>query len=314
MRIGIFISETSGDSTGIAGLRDAAIAAERDGFGTAWVPHIPWSFDALTALTIAASVTEHIELGTAVVPTYSRHPLSMAQQALSAQAASGGRLALGIGPSHAVVVEKMYGLSYDRPIRHVREYVEVLDQALAGADQVDFDGDLYSVHAPLRVPDASPVPMLLAALAPLMLRLAGERTAGTITWMADERAHAEHVVPRISAAAASAGQPAPRVVAGLPIAVHDDVGEARARAAKIFSVYTHIATYQRILDRGDASEPADVCIVGDQATVERRLRSYADAGVTDVAATVFGVGADRAASAQRTHDFLASLAPVLPAR
>jgi len=309
MRIGIFISETSGDSTGVAGLRDAAVEAEQAGFSTAWVPHIPWSFDALTALTIAASVTEHIELGTAVVPTYSRHPLSMAQQALSTQAASGDRLALGIGPSHAVVVEKMYGLSYDAPIRHVREYVEVLNQALGGAEQVDFDGDLYSVHAPLRVPDAAPVPILLAALAPLMLRLAGERTAGTITWMGDERAHAEHVVPRVSAAAASAGRPAPRVVAGLPIAVHDDTTEARERAARIFAVYTHIATYQRILDRGEASEPADVCIIGDEATVERRLRSYADAGVTDLAATVFGVGADRGASVRRTKDLLASLAP-----
>ena len=309
MRIGIFISETSGASTGVAGLRDAAVEAEQAGFSTAWVPHIPWSFDALTALTIAASVTEHIELGTAVVPTYSRHPLSMAQQALSTQAASGDRLALGIGPSHAVVVEKMYGLSYDAPIRHVREYVEVLNQALGGAEQVDFDGDLYSVHAPLRVPDAAPVPILLAALAPLMLRLAGERTAGTITWMGDERAHAEHVVPRVSAAAASAGRPAPRVVAGLPIAVHDDTTEARERAARIFAVYTHIATYQRILDRGEASEPADVCIIGDEATVERRLRSYADAGVTDLAATVFGVGADRGASVRRTKDLLASLAP-----
>jgi len=309
MRIGIFISETSGDSTGVAGLRDAAVEAEQAGFSTAWVPHIPWSFDALTALTIAASVTVHIELGTAVVPTYSRHPLSMAQQALSTQAASGDRLALGIGPSHAVVVEKMYGLSYDAPIRHVREYVEVLNQALGGAEQVDFDGDLYSVHAPLRVPDAAPVPILLAALAPLMLRLAGERTAGTITWMGDERAHAEHVVPRVSAAAASAGRPAPRVVAGLPIAVHDDTTEARERAARIFAVYTHIATYQRILDRGEASEPADVCIIGDEATVERRLRSYADAGVTDLAATVFGVGADRGASVRRTKDLLASLAP-----
>lgn len=311
MRIGIFISETSGASTGVTALREAAVAAEQAGFSTAWVPHVPWSFDALTALTIAASVTERIELGTAVVPTYSRHPLGMAQQALSTQAACGGRLALGIGPSHSVVVEGMYGLSYEKPIRHVREYVEVLDQALAGGEQIDFDGELYRVHAPLRVPDAAPVPVLLSALAPLMLRLAGERTTGTITWMADERAHEEHVVPRITAAAESAGRPTPRVVAGLPVAVHDDTDEARARAARIFAVYTHIATYQRILDRGDASEPAEVCVVGDEGTVERRLRSYADAGVTDLAATVFGVGADRTASVRRTHDLLASLAPEL---
>ncbi len=307
MRIGIFISDTSGASTGVTALRDAAAAAERSGFRTAWVPHIPWSFDALTAITMAAAVTDRIELGTAVVPTYSRHPLGMAQQALSTQAVTNGRLTLGIGPSHQVVVEGMYGLSYERPIHHVREYVEVLDQALGGSEQLDFDGQQYRVHAPLRVPDAAPVPILLSALAPLMLRLAGERTTGTITWMADERAHAEHVVPRITAAAESAGRPAPRIVAGLPVAVHDDPDEARARATRIFAVYEHIATYQRILDRGDAAGPAEVCIVGDEATVERRLRAYADAGVTDLAATVFGVGADREASKRRTRDLLASL-------
>jgi F420-dependent oxidoreductase-like protein len=307
MRIGIFISATSGDSTGVAELRDAAVAAEQAGFSTAWVPQIPWSFEALTALTMVTDVTSRIELGTAVVPTYSRHPLGMAQQALSTQAAAGGRLTLGIGPSHAVVVEGMYGLSYEKPINHMREYLAVLDPALNGAEQIDFDGDLYRVHAPLRVPDSAPVPVLVSALAPLMLRLAGERTTGTITWMADERAHAEHVVPRISEAAAGAGRPAPRIVAGLPVAVHDDVDEARARAAKLFAVYEHIATYQRILDRGDSAGPAEVCIVGDEAAVERRLRAYADAGVTDLAATVFGVGPDRAASTQRTHDLLASL-------
>jgi F420-dependent oxidoreductase-like protein len=307
MRIGIFISATSGDSTGVAELRSAAAAAETAGFHTAWVPQIPWSFEALTALTMAADVTSRIELGTAVVPTYSRHPLGMAQQALSTQAASNGRLTLGIGPSHAVVVEGMYGLSYDKPVRHLREYLDVLDPALGGAEQIDVDGELYRVHAPLRVPDSSPVPVLVSALAPLMLRLAGERTTGTITWMADERAHAEHVVPRITDAATAAGRPAPRIVAGLPVAVHDDADEARARAAKLFAVYEHIATYQRILGRGDASGPADVCIVGDEATVARRLRAYADAGVTDLAATVFGVGPDREASKQRTHDVLASL-------
>jgi len=205
----------------------------------------------------------------------------------------------------------MYGLSYEHPIRHVREYVEVLDATFAGSGQVDHDGDLYRVHAMLRVPDADSMPILLAALAPLMLRLAGERTDGTITWMADERAHAEHVVPRLAAAAESAGRPAPRVVAGLPVAVHDDADAARERAAKLFAVYTRIPTYQRILDRGDASGPPEVCIVGDEAAVTARLRSYRDAGVTDLAATIFGVGDDRVASRRRTWELLASLAPEL---
>jgi F420-dependent oxidoreductase-like protein len=311
MRIGVFISETSADQTGVDALVRSAAAADADGFATAWVPHIPWSLDALSAVTIAAGPTSRIELGTAVVPTYSRHPLAMAQQGLSAQAAAGGRAVLGIGPSHPIVVEGMYGLSYEHPIRHVREYVDVLDAAFAGTGQVDHDGELYQVHAMLRVPGADTMPVLLAALAPLMLRLAGERTAGTITWMGDERAHAEHVVPRISAAADGAGAPAPRVVAGLPVAVHDDADAARERAAKIFAVYTQIPTYARILDRGDASGPADVCVVGDEAAVTRRLRAYRDAGVTDLAATIFPVGDDSAASRRRTWELLASLAPEL---
>jgi alkanesulfonate monooxygenase SsuD/methylene tetrahydromethanopterin reductase-like flavin-dependent oxidoreductase (luciferase family) len=144
-----------------------------------------------------------------------------------------------------------------------------------------------------------------------MLRLAGERTAGTITWMADERAHAEHVVPRITAAAEAMGAATPRVVAGLPVAVHDDADAARERAARLFAVYTQIPTYQRILDRGDASGPADVCLVGDEAAVTARLHAYRDAGVTDLAATIFAVGDDREASRRRTWDLLASLAPQL---
>jgi alkanesulfonate monooxygenase SsuD/methylene tetrahydromethanopterin reductase-like flavin-dependent oxidoreductase (luciferase family) len=163
----------------------------------------------------------------------------------------------------------------------------------------------------LRVPGAETMPVLLAALAPLMLRLAGERTAGTITWMADERAHSEHVVPRITAAATSAGADPPRVVAGLPVAVHDDADAARERAARIFAVYTQIPTYQRILDRGDAGGPADVCLVGDEAAVTTRLRAFRDAGVTDLAATIFPVGEDSAASRRRTWELLASLAPEL---
>jgi F420-dependent oxidoreductase-like protein len=314
VRIGIFVSETSAETTSVDELVANAVAAEGAGFTTAWVPHIPWSLDALTAITVAAAPTSTIELGTAVVPTYSRHPLAMAQQALSTQAVANGRLALGIGPSHQMVIEGMYGLSYEHPIRHVREYVDVLESAFASSGQVDHDGDLYSVHAMLDVPGAQSAPLLLSALAPLMLQLAGERTDGTITWMCDERATTEHVVPRITAAAADAGRPAPRIIAGLPVCVHDDVHAARERAAHAFQVYGQIPTYRRILDRGDGEGPADVCVVGDEAAVEAKLRSHRDAGVTDLAATIFTVGTtpeERTESRRRTFDLLASLAPDL---
>jgi F420-dependent oxidoreductase-like protein len=309
VRIGVFVSDTSSERTGIDELVANAEWAEAAGLATAWVPHIPWSLDALTALTLAGRATSRIELGTAVVPTYPRHPLALAQQALSTQAACGGRLLLGIGPSHPVVIENMHGLSYDKPVRHVREYLDVLDRAFAGPGQVQYEGELYRVNALLTVPDASPVPVMLAALAPLMLKLAGARTEGTITWMGDERAHAEHVVPRITAAAAEAGRPKPRVVAGLPVAVCDDPEEGRERAAKLFSVYEQIPTYRRILDRGESGSPAEVSIIGTEEQVTKRLRSYRDAGVTDLAAAVFAVGSDRDASRRRTRDLLASLAP-----
>jgi len=258
-----------------------------------------------------AQVTERIELGTAVMPTYPRHPLAMAQQALSVQAACGGRLALGIGPSHQVVIENMHGLSYARPYTNTREYLEVLERAFAGPGQVHFEGDEYRVNALLDVPGATAPSILLAALAPRMLRLAGSRTAGTITWMTDERSVAEHIVAHLSAGATDAGRPAPRVVAGLPIAVCDDAAVGRERAARIFSVYESIPTYQRILATGDARGPADVAIVGTEAQVRARLESFRDAGVTDLAATVFAVGDDRETSLRRTHELLASLAPEL---
>lgn len=311
MRIGIFVSDTGGERTGVAELEARTRWVEEHGFTSAWVPHIPWSLDGLTALVLAARVTERIELGTAVMPTYPRHPLAMAQQALSVQAACGGRLALGIGPSHPVVIEHMHGLSYAKPYTNTREYLEVLERAFAGPGQVHYEGGEYRVNALLDVPGATPVPILLAALAPKMLRLAGSRTAGTITWMTDERSVAEHVVPHLQDGAAEAGRPMPRIVAGLPVCVCDDASVARERAARVFSVYEGIPTYQRILATGDAAGPADVAIVGTEAQVRTRLEAYRDAGVTDLAATVFAVGDDREASMRRTHELLATLAPEL---
>jgi F420-dependent oxidoreductase-like protein len=311
MKIGIFVSDTGGERTGVQELQQRARWVEEQGFTSAWVPHIPWSLDGLTALTIAASVTDRIELGTAVMPTYPRHPLAMAQQALSVQAASAGRLALGIVPSHPVVIENMHGLSYAKPYTNTREYLEVLERAFAGPGQVHFEGEEYRVNALLDVPGATPVPILLAALAPKMLRLAGGRTDGTITWMADERSTAEHIVPLLLDGAMEARRPSPRVVAGLPVAVCDDAAEGRDRAAKLFAVYGAIPTYQRILATGDATDPADVVVVGTEKQVRTRLEQFRDAGVTDLAAATFAVGDDRRVSLTRTHELLASLAPEL---
>ena len=307
MRFGIFAAEVSGRQTDAATLVENVRRAEALGFDSAWLPHIPWSLDAIVAATLLATATDRIEIGTAVLPTYSRHPLAMAQQALSVQAVAGGRFALGIGPSHAVVVEKQYGLSYERPFAHVRSYVEVLEAAFAGTGSIDVENEHFRVAAPFTVPGATEVPVLLAALAPRMLALAAERTAGTILWMADEHAVTNHVVPRMAAVAAAAGRPVPRILACLPIALAD-ADAARAQAARSFAVYEQIPTYQRILDAGAGASPATVSVVGDEAAIERRLRAFEAAGVTEIVATVFGVGDDRAASVRRTEEFLADLA------
>jgi F420-dependent oxidoreductase-like protein len=306
MRVGVFIGEASGEKTTIDQLLANARAAEARGLATGWVPHIPWSLDALTALALVARETSTLELGTAVVPTFPRHPMSLAQDALSVQAVAGGRLTLGIGPSHPVVIEKMYGLSYDKPASHTAEYVEVLQQCFAGTGMVDHDGDRYHVHAMLDVPGGAPVPLLVAALAPRMLELTGRLADGTITYWADERAIGDHVVPRITAAAAAAGRGAPRVVVGLPVAVVTDVDAARDRAAKLFAAYEAIPTYQRILGRGDAGSPVDVAVIGDEAHVRDRLQRFADLGATDLCASALGLDADRDKSREATLDVLAS--------
>jgi F420-dependent oxidoreductase-like protein len=309
MRIGVFIGDVSGRRTGVDELLDAARDAEARGFTTGWVPHIPWSLDGLTALALAGQVTTTIELGTAVMPTYPRHPLAMAQQALSTQAATDGRLALGIGPSHPVVIEGMHGLTYAAPVRHTREYVEILRAAFAGTGNVEYHGEFFDFASMLEVPGASPAPILVAALAPQMLKMAGEVTDGTITYWANERALTEHIVPRITRAAEAAGRPAPRVVVGLPIAVCEDLEAARERAARIFSTYNAIPTYQRIMARGGDATPEAIAIIGTEAEVRDRLRAYADAGATDLCAAPLGLDADSDGSHARTMDLLASLAP-----
>jgi F420-dependent oxidoreductase-like protein len=306
MRIGVFIGDASGERTSVDRLATNARDAESRGLASGWVPHIPWSLDALTALAVAARETSTIELGTAVVPTFPRHPLSLAQDALSVQAVAAGRLVLGIGPSHPVVIEGMYGLAYEAPAAHTAEYVEVLRACFTASGRVDWDGELFHVHAPLDVPGATPVPVLVAALAPRMLELTGRLADGTITYWADERAIAEHIVPRLRAAAA--GRAAPRVVAGVPVAVTRDAAGARERAARMFAAYLSIPTYQRILGRGASGNPVDVAIIGDEAHVHQRLHGFADAGATDLCASVLGLDDDREAGRLRTLDVLAAFA------
>jgi 5,10-methylenetetrahydromethanopterin reductase len=302
MRIGIGIGEISGAPAGVDGIVAQAQRAEREGFASGWFANI-FGLDAIMAAALCGRATERIELGTAVVPTFPRHPVAMAQLALSAQAACNGRFALGIGLSHQVVIEGMLGLSFAKPYSHMREYLAVL-APLVRTGSVSFAGEEFRVGANLTVPGAAPCPILLAALAPKMLALAGREGDGTITWMTGPKTLREHIVPRINEAAAQAGRPAPRIVAALPIAVTTDLAAARDAAGRIFMIYGGLPSYRAMLDREGAEGPADVAIVGDAATVGERLTALRDIGVTDYLATPFPVGADPLESVERTREVL----------
>jgi F420-dependent oxidoreductase-like protein len=303
MRIGLMHGD-QGNFT-VEELVQQVVDEEKDGFDCAWFGQI-FGADSMTVMAIAGTRTSRIELGTAIIPTYTRHPWALAQQAMTVRAASNGRFTLGIGPSHHVVVESMWGMSYDKPARHVRQYLDVL-LPLVREGKVQHKGELFSAMGQLTVTDGMPVPVMLSALAPAMLKLAGSRTDGTITWMSGVKTIATHVVPSITAAAKEAGRPAPRVVVGLPICVTDDVASARSAAAQGFVVYGSLPNYRRMLDKEGAAGPADVAIVGDEAAVERQLRDIASAGATDFDAAVFPSGPDAAASIERTRELLKSL-------
>jgi 5,10-methylenetetrahydromethanopterin reductase len=317
MRIGVMIGPERGRyATKVDRLRADARWAEEAGLATIWVPQIPDEFDALTAAALVGAETSRIEIGTAVVPVQPRHPIALAQQALSVQAVCGGRLSLGLGVSHHWVIDEMLGLPYEHLAPTMRAYLEVLDQALAGPGTVDVENDLFRVHNPLDITDVTPTPVLIAALGPVMLRLAGERTDGTILWLADERAIATHVAPRIMQAAEAAGRPAPRIVAGIPVCLcrDDEVDAAVERTNRILSEAEVSPNYQRLLEHGDAHDVGDILAAGGEATIEKRLRAFADAGVTDVSVRVVPVGNGRdelLASMRRTRDVLGSLATSL---
>jgi len=284
MRIGIGVGGATIDEF-VTNLR----TAEAAGFHTAWVANI-FGLDAMTAIAVGGREVPRIELGTGVVPTYPRHPYYMAQQAMTTQAATGGRFVLGIGLSHQVVIETILGLSFDKPAKHMREYLSVLMPALE-TGQVKFEGDLYRVDttfAGLERMGTTPPSVMLAALAPVMLKLAGSMTDGTITWMTGHQTIESHIAPTLGKAAADAGRPTPRIVAGVPVAVTDDVDAAREQIAQTLTVYGQLPSYRAMLDKEGAAGPADVAILGDEETVRAGIQRYADAGVTDFNAAVGG--------------------------
>jgi F420-dependent oxidoreductase-like protein len=299
-------------------LIDKVENASGAGYVSAWLPQSPGSgprgrssrrtrhelfgYDSLTALAVAAQTVHDIELGTCVVPTFPRHPMVMAEQALTLRAAYSGPVTLGIGVSHQHVVEDQWGYPYDRTALRMREYVTVLNQLFA-TGSTQFSGETVQANGGLSFPLSERMPILIAALGPKMLQVAGECADGVITWMTGLRTLREHTVPTLRAAAEAAGRPAPRVVASLPVCVTSDPVTARELAARMFLIYRSLPNYRAMLDREQAEHGGDIALVGSEEDIVSGVAALASAGVTDLNALVIGSELEQA----RTHNLLPKL-------
>jgi len=300
MRIGLAATNQSLDE--LVGL---ATSMEADGFTSLWFGNTILG-DPLVGMAIVGRATTTLELGTSVLQTYPCHPVLQANRVAAVAAAIGRSITVGIGPSHEQAITGMFGLPYDHPGRNTEEYTRILAQLLRG-EAVDFDGVDWTAHSPSPVGNGAPLPLLLSAMSPRMLRIAGEFADGTITFLATPKALESHIVHRIRAAAAGAGRPEPRIVAGLPVAVHDDVDEARAAYAGRSAIFDPLPNYQRVIALGGKERAADVLITGNERSVQRQLQALIDAGATDVWVGITPVGPDPVASRARTLDALRDL-------
>lgn len=303
MRITINASGQTLFATPIAEFEAHARAAEADGFDGYWVNQLSGT-DTMTVLALLGRVTDTMELGTAVIPTWGHSPDVLAGQTLTAQNASGNRIALGIGLAHEPSVLAKYHVPFERPVRHMREYLDVL-LPLLNDRTVDAHGEIWSCTTDFVVPPSEVPPVIVAALGPQMLKLAGERVEGTILWLVGPRTVEEHIVPSITAAAEAGGRPAPRVIASLPVCVTDEPGGVRDTVAMILAGYNDLPSYRAMLDREGAAGPADVAIIGDEDEVAAGLAAFADAGATEFAAVEFTLND---ADAARTRALLKDLA------
>ncbi len=289
----------------LAGKIDAIRQIEADGFAGAFLPSV--AHDAMTVLALAAGETSELELGTYVIPTYTRHPVAMAQQALATNAAAGGRFTLGLGLSHQVVIQDSWGIPFDNVVRHMREYLEVLIPLMRG-EVVHHDGEEFRVHSQVELPDCDPPSVVVAALGPQMLRVTGRLADGTALWLAGPKWIEDVVIPEMGGAAQAEGRPEPRVIAGVPISITSDPDAARERIASAYQMYNTLPSYQRVIQGSGADNPAGVSIIGSEEEVELELRRWRDIGVTDFYAAFEGADAD---DRRRTREFIAALAPSL---
>ncbi len=302
MRIGTMIGADGAQAT-LDDVIGVAKRVEAAGLDNVWLANI-FSFDAISMLALMGRETQRIGLGTAVTPTYPRHPTAIAQQAMTTQAACGGRFTLGVGLSHKIVIEDMLGFSYDKPARHMREYLSVLMPLVRG-EAVNFDGDEYRVRGvTMDVPGSENLDVVVAALGPVMLKIAGELADGTNTWMVGPKTMETHIIKRLSDAADAAGKPQPKVVGGYPVILTNKPDEARAKIAEGLTIYGQLPSYRAMLDREGVDGPADIAIAGDENLLRGEIKRLEDMGVTDFNAAIMDV---EEGAYDRTLEFLASL-------
>jgi 5,10-methylenetetrahydromethanopterin reductase len=260
----------------------ALTQARDEGFGRLWMTQMPFDVDLLTVLAAALREVPDIEVASGVVPIQNQHPTLLAQRALTLNIIGDGRFTLGIGVTHRAVTEGMWGISWDKSVKRLSEYLDGLLPLLA-KKQVDAPGELVTTRGALQIPNAPTPQVYVAALGPQMLRVAGRRTAGTITWMTGRKTLREHVGPTLRAAAADAGRAdgSVAVAAVLPVSVTDDIDAVRSIAAQQFVMYGHLPSYRAMLDREGYSGPEDVALIGDEETVWQYLDELRDAGVDE---------------------------------
>ncbi|MEJ7585742.1 MAG: TIGR03564 family F420-dependent LLM class oxidoreductase [Acidimicrobiales bacterium] len=292
MRIGINGSGLVATGASVDQIVDHAVQAEEAGFASYWLAQLAVP-DALTVIATMGARTSTIELGTAVVPTWSRHPLMLAAQALTVQDAIGNRLALGIGLAHKASVEATLKIPFVTPAKHMDEYLSVLLPSLSERS-ASFTGDIWSVEVDALGggPGVEAPAVLLAALGPRMLEMAGRRTDGSILWLSGPNAISQHIWPALAAAASAADRPPPRIVASVPVCVTNKPDEVRLLIAALLAGYNDLPSYRGVMDLEGAGGPADVSIVGDEDEVRAGLAAFAEAGATDFSAVEFVTDAD----------------------
>lgn len=264
-------------------VRDAA----NGGFAGVWVPQTT-TVDALTALAVVAREVPGIPIGTAVVPIQGRHPIPLAQQAITTALAAGpGRFTLGVGVTHRVVSEGFFGFPYRDAVALCEEHLTAMNGLLGPGHAVQHEGALLTARTKLDVEEIE-VPVVLAALGPRMVEIAGRLAGGTVTWMTGPRSLGDTIVPGIRRAAADAGRAAPRVIAGLPVCVTDDVAGARERFRPALLGAMGLPSYARMMSIEGFADPAELGLVGNEAEVSARIEELAALGVTELLANVVG--------------------------